>query len=224
MKPIIAITSQYSDDNKMMMMRSRYFDYVTLCGGMPISLPQYDDLNDIKQIAEVFDGYLFSGGDDVNPNIYNEEKIDKCGFISDERDYFEIELVKALIENNKPIFGICRGIQVINAALGGTLYQHYDGHQGTRHDVMISKDSLLYEIYKKDKINVNSYHHQGIKQISDKLNIAAIDESGKIEAICKSDCGYLLAVQWHPEVFDDDKSLSLILMKDFISNCVKEQL
>lgn len=210
-KPLIALTSQYSDDNEKMQMRSRYFNIITICGGIPIPLPQLFDKSDIKQLAEKFDGFLFSGGDDVNPQLYDEEIQPECGFISDERDTFEIALLHEVMRLNKPIFAICRGIQIINVALGGSLYQHIDGHSRVRHDI-ITNDGK--------KINVNSYHHQAVKDAASCLNVTARDESGYVEALDMPNYRYFKAVQWHPEILtDDDRDFYLKSITEFIDSC-----
>ena len=209
MKPFIAITSQYN--NEKMDIHSRYFKIITLCGGIAVPLPQSDDITDIRMYAERFDGFLFSGGDDVNPILYGEKKLPKCGFISDERDRFEILLLNEVMKLNKPVFAICRGIQLVNVALGGSLYQHIDGHNKIQHDVIIDTESPLFELYQSDRISVNSYHHQAVKEVSSLLKIAASAEGGTIEALYMPN---LTAVQWHPEMMNDT-----VLLTDFVNKC-----
>lgn len=217
MKPIIALTSQYSENNERMETKSRYFKAITLCGGIPIGLPQ---IKDVSIIAEKFDGFLFTGGDDVNPKLYGEEKLPECGFISDERDTFEIALLHEVMKLNKPILAICRGIQVVNVALGGTLYQHIEYHRNTRHDITIEKGNPLYDLYKTDKINVNSYHHQSVKGIAPSLKVTAYTDDGAIEALYLPDYKYFTALQWHPEILTEiDYDYSMELFHDFVKSC-----
>jgi Predicted glutamine amidotransferases len=207
-KPFIAITSQYNEDNSKTQTRSRYFNFVSQCGGIPIALPQIDDINDIRMMADKFDGFLFSGGDDVNPKLYGESILPECGFISNERDKFEIALLNEVIKLNKPVFGICRGIQLINVALGGSLYQHMTGHNDVRHDIT----------FHGERINVNSYHHQAVKDLSPLLKVSAYSDDGMVEAVYMPDYGYFTAVQWHPEILSDiDYDLSIRLFTDFIT-------
>jgi putative glutamine amidotransferase len=219
-KPIIALTSQYTNDDLKMATKARYFKAIELAGGLPIALPQTDNTADILQYAQLFDGYLLTGGDDINPKYYGEEIMPECGFISDTRDFFEITLFRELVKLNKPVLGICRGIQVMNAALGGSLYQHYEEHQNVRHDIYIDVKSRLYKLYEAGRINVNSYHHQAVKKLSGVFSIAAVDKDGLIEAVCIENNKYIVGVQWHPEIFDEDNTLSVKLFNDFITNCL----
>ena len=210
-KPVIALTPQYTDDNERTFTRTRYFDAIFRHGGLPISLPQASDEADIKQYASAFDGFLFIGGDDVNPKLYGEEILPECGFISSGRDIFEIALLKEILIRDKPVLGICRGMQIINVALSGSLYQHVDGHKNCRHIVNFCGE----------KVEVNSLHHQAIKKLANELKISATDENGIIEAVYMPGKRYVTAVQWHPEIFDVDKdnSLSTKLFTEFIEAC-----
>ena len=202
-KPFIAITPNCF--NEKIELHCRYFKIITLCGGLPVLLPQTDDISEIRLYAAKFDGFLFSGGDDVNPILYGEMKSPKCGLISDERDLFEILLLNEVMKLNKPIFAICRGIQLINVALGGTLYQHIEGHERIKHDVIINNE----------RISVNSYHHQAVKEVPPLLKVTAYTEDGTIEAVYMPGYKYLHAVQWHPEMMNDTAMIS-----DFIAHCI----
>ena len=208
MKPFIAMTSQYTEDNTRIYTRTRYFDIIVRCGGIPIPLPQINDTDDIRMMAEKFDGFLFSGGYDVNPKLYGEEILPECGTITDDRDKFEIALLHEVMKLKKPVLGICRGIQVINVALGGSLYQDIEGHSDTRHDIT----------YHGERINVNSYHHQAVKAVSPLLKVTGYTDDGTVEAVDMSDYGYFHAVQWHPEILPDaDCDISVKLFTDFIA-------
>ena len=208
MKPFIAMTSQYNEDNSRIYTRSRYFDIISKCGGISIPLPQIEDIEDIRMMAEKFDGFLFIGGDDVNPKLYGEEISPECGFISNARDKFEIALLNEVMKFKKPVLGICRGIQLINVALGGSLYQHIPDHINARHDIT----------YNNERINVNSYHHQAVKYVSPLLEVSARADDGIIEALDMPDYGYFHAVQWHPEILTNtDYDLSVRLFTDFIT-------
>ena len=117
-KPIIGITPQMNDSGDYIC-RPHYIDCVLKAGGMPVVLP----LDNVENAVEICDGFLFAGGPDIDPEIYGEEKMDCCGKICAPRDQYELELLPAALQSRKPILAICRGIQVLNVALGGTLYQ-----------------------------------------------------------------------------------------------------
>jgi putative glutamine amidotransferase len=184
-------------------------------------------------LVKTFDGFLFTGGHDVAPKLYGENPIPGCGEVCAIRDSMEQRLFQfAVIEQNKPAFGICRGIQLFNALLGGTLYQDLPSqvksetnhHQTTPYDkpehlVSILTDSPLHRLFQTDKLSVNSYHHQAVKKLSDKLTPMAVSEDGLIEAVYMPDKKYVWAVQWHPEYMLND-IYSQVLFKTFINNCL----
>ena len=158
------------------------------------------------------DGFIFTGGQDVEPKLYSERKISACGECSPERDAMEVLLLDHIIELDKPILGICRGIQLINAALSGTLWQDIPSqfsdmvphcqkppYDVSIHEVSIEHSSPLYDLLKTDTIPVNSYHHQGIHELSSALLPMAKAADGLIEAVYAPNKKFLWAVQWHPE-------------------------
>ncbi|CAM4392730.1 gamma-glutamyl-gamma-aminobutyrate hydrolase family protein [Paenibacillus alkaliterrae] len=213
-KPIIGVLPLYDKEKESYWMLPGYMKGIEDAGGIPIMLPLTSDAEIILKIANTFDGFLFTGGHDINPELYGEEVEDGCGEMCDERDIMESILFKQVTELDKPALGICRGLQLFNALLGGTLYQdiptqlsvtvkidHKQKPPYTEpvHNVYIVKDTLLYRIFQTDSLRVNSYHHQGIKKISEQLVTAAKAEDGLIEAVVMPDKKFILAVQWHPE-------------------------
>lgn len=185
-------------------------------GGIPIMLPLTTDTDIIGTLVNEFDGFLFTGGHDLNPELYHEHAEVACGELCIERDMMESVLLQKVIELDKPAFGICRGLQLFNVVLGGTLYQdiptslqlhvnkivnHKQSPPYTNlvHDVHIEKNNILYDILQTDKIKVNSYHHQGIKMLTDKLTAVAVAEDGLVESVVMPNRSFVLAVQWHPE-------------------------
>lgn len=208
--PVIALTPQYNDDNSKMSSPRRYTRALEGCGAYCVILPSPCDesAESMKAAAEFyadrFDGFLFTGGDDVDPALFGEEVDPKCGFITRYRDDFEIALLHAVIARKKPVFGICRGIQVINVGLGGTLYQHIDGHSGTFHYIDVESGSPLEGILGDTRLETNSYHHQSVKRCADTLKIAAHADDGCVEAVWAPDYPYLTATQWHPEIMNND--------------------
>lgn len=200
-------------------------------GGIPVLLPLTDDSDDISQLADTFDGFLFSGGPDIHPEIYGEFISEGCGEISKQRDDLELFLIKLLLERNKPIFGICRGVQVINVGMGGTLIQDIPTEYKTAvnhsqekpyhravHSVTLS--DKLAEMLGESDLNVNSMHHQSIKKLAPQLKIGARSPDGIIEAAYSPDYKFVLGVQWHPE-HNLEWHSSNRLFSSFVNACQK---
>lgn len=229
----IALTSSSGDN--IHFLRPRYVRVLTQFAReaeidiVPVMLPIVEDERLIRAYAEEFDGFICTGGDDIDPALYGEEKHPKCGEIESLRNTFEISLLKRIVELDKPVFGICRGIQVMNVALGGTLWQdisaqwnepHGNVHLMRNengdpyHSVTISGE--LRALIGKDEIVTNSYHHQSIKKTGDGLSANAVSEDGLIEGIEHTTLNYYRAVQWHPEIAPDE--ISKKLFTDFLSH------
>ncbi|OGW22496.1 MAG: hypothetical protein A2X55_00690 [Nitrospirae bacterium GWB2_47_37] len=219
MKPIIGITSDIDGD--LFKLRQDYVSAVEKCGGLPLILPPTAD--NIPQIADLIDGLLLPGGNDLLPEYYGEEisvPLETLKFVKKERSDFELALFKEVIKRNKSILGICYGMQLINVALGGTLYQDIGAqikgasdHKTGRHAVQISR-SLSF-IPQSSADTVNSTHHQAVKALADGLEAFALSDDGIVEGIYKKDYNFLIGVQWHPERIFYDK-LSLGIFEAFI--------
>ena len=189
-----------------------YLQSIELAGALPIAIPLYLKDETLKEYIDLCDAFLIPGGIDVDPSFYNEEKEEKCGTTNKEYDNYQIKLIKMIMESGKPILGICRGLQILNVAFGGSLIQDIpssiDNHlthnqenerYETIHEVMIDEDSFLYPLL-GNKAQVNSKHHQSIKEVGEGLKVVAESSDGVIEAI--EGISYpLIAVQWHPENF-----------------------
>ncbi|MBO4784533.1 MAG: gamma-glutamyl-gamma-aminobutyrate hydrolase family protein [Lachnospiraceae bacterium] len=233
MKPIIGIIPLVDEEKDSLWMLPGYMNGISEVGGIPIMLPLTSDADDIKELLSKVQGILFTGGHDVNPAIYNEAPINQTVSFCKERDAMESEVLKQVLEIDMPLLGICRGIQFINAYLGGTLYQdiptqftsklnHH--HQSPPYDkpvhkVIIKENSRLFSLLKKKSLEVNSYHHQAVKDLAPGLSVMALAEDGLIEAIEIKDKKFAWAFQWHPEfsyVTDED---SLKIFKEFVSHC-----
>lgn len=212
MKPIIAITACAEDDLSSRL-NVAYSKSIVEAGGIPMIIPLGIEA-DVAQILSISDGLLLSGGHDVHPFHFGAEPSPKLGQIYPERDTVELALTNAAMTRQMPIFGICRGIQLLNVALGGTLYQDIDSdyqsskllkhtQQAARgvatHYVNIAQGNLLTEIIEQEQIAVNSYHHQAINVLGEALNVAAKSNDGIIEAVVHSSLPFCLGVQWHPE-------------------------
>ncbi len=186
-------------------------------GGIPLLLPVYKDESDLQSILDTLDGVLISGGNDIDPLLYGEIDQGKCGRIIPERDRQDIAMAKYVIDRTeKPLLCICRGIQVLNVALNGSLYQDLDSEgsfyphtkknypmNAVTHSISIEENSLLFQILKKTSLGVNSFHHQSIKSVGNRLKVTAKSEDGVIEAVELDGTQFVLGVQWHPEKMYD---------------------
>jgi putative glutamine amidotransferase len=174
------------------------------------------DRDTLRTIFERVDGLLLAGGGDVEPAYYGETARDQVRGIDRERDEIEITLVRWAVEEDKPFFAICRGIQVMNVALGGSLYQdvltdmpgamrhsYFQGLGFARdyraHDVELVPHSRIARLLEGDSLAVNSLHHQGIKKLAPDLTLTATAPDGLIEAVEVEEHGFAIGVQWHPE-------------------------
>ena len=122
-KPLIGLTPSHNTDNHDIQMRPTYLKAVTAAGAIPVVLPLTSSEEDLKQLVDTLDGFLFTGGPDVHPFLFGEETLDHCGSVSTERDQMELALLPLVMETGKPILGICRGVQLLNIGLGGTIWQ-----------------------------------------------------------------------------------------------------
>lgn len=234
MKPIIAILGPIDDDKGVNLLIT-YSKAIENAGGVPIVLPYTENEETLDSYVEMADGILFSGGCDVEPKRFGEETKESCGVIQKNRDALEFAVFKRAFEKKKPIMGICRGAQVINVALGGSLYQdipteipsdipHRQSQPRTEpsHEVKILSDTPLMELIGKERMTANSFHHQAIKALGDGLEVMALADDGIIEAVYHTGDSYVIAYQWHPErlyTIDED---NMILFTDFIKAATEE--
>ncbi|MBZ0160211.1 MAG: gamma-glutamyl-gamma-aminobutyrate hydrolase family protein [bacterium] len=215
MRPRIGITSWHyrDDDERWEAVLEDYSRAVFDAGGLPLILPiPRIESALVDAYLEAIDGLILTGGADIHPSFYGQIVLEQCGEIDEERDRFEVELIHAARSRDLPLLGICRGLQVINVALGGSLYQDLSYrqetdsiHQSLRerrgelvHEVAIVESSRLADILGIRKLDVTSTHHQIICNLAPGLTINAVAPDGVIEGI--EDAGrFLLAVHWHPE-------------------------
>lgn len=233
-RPVIGVMPLCDDEKESLWMLPGYFDGIIEAGGTPIMLPLITDKNELHRLTEICDGILFTGGHDVTPEIYGEQA-QKNVISCRKRDDMEKIVLEKAINTNKPLLGICRGIQFINAALGGTLYQDLptqyktetDHHQKPPYDipvhtVNIVKDSPLHKCLQTETIEVNSYHHQAVKDLAPGLKIMAVSEDGLTEGIYMPEHPFLWAVQWHPEFSHKKDENSRLIFKAFVESTARE--
>ena len=189
-----------------------YIDAVTRAGGEPVLLEQATDLDSAKAALDTVDALILTGGEDVDPSYYNEEPDPMLEEPNPARDTSDYWMMTAALDEDFPTLATCRGMQVMNVVCGGTLYQdlptqfdsdiqHRDPElvDFTYHDVTIEDGSLLAQIMGAGKLNVNSWHHQGIKTVGEGLTVTARSDDGLVEALEMQDKTFMLGVQFHPE-------------------------
>ncbi len=234
MKPLIALTPLIDEkmDNTPWMLQ-HYFSAVEGAGGLPVMLPPLSGEDDLPELLSHFDGILFTGGHDVDPSVYGREREEGCGLsISPQRDALEVPLLRLAMDRGMPILGICRGIQLINAVLGGTLWQDLpsqhpsdiahsqkEPHSVKTHEVVLQAGTPLAELLGKERIGVNTSHHQAIRELAPSLRADAYSTDGLVEAVDRPGDSFFWAVQWHPErLFEGDEDSRKIL-RAFVQAC-----
>jgi putative glutamine amidotransferase len=234
MKPRIGLLAEVKEEGYTGAKNS-YSAAIEAAGGIPFILPYSENEETLADYTASMDGFVFTGGADVDPKYYGEEIREACGKIFPLRDAFEARMFEKITSTKKPILAICRGMQVINVFLGGTLYQDIDteyetslAHRQTApntepwHNILVLKENKLSALIGgKSQMTGNSFHHQAVKALAKGLTCTAKAEDGIIEAYTSDDYPYLAAYQWHPERlsgFDQDNHS---LFKDFIAACKK---
>ncbi len=213
MKPIIGIISNPIIENRAIYkINATYIERTVEAGGIPLAIPSKINLADCERIISTIDGLIIPGGGDILPELFGEETHPKVIYALKEVDLFEMELIRLARKHNKPLLGICRGAQLINVAFGGTLYQDipsqykdevchvqsWNNIDHPMHKVYLEEDSNLYKIFGETVLDVNTLHHQSVKDLGQGLRIVGKAKDGVVEAIETED-GMIIGVQWHPE-------------------------
>ncbi len=236
-KPLIGITTRNgkdSDGHLLTALQHSYLNAIAQAGGVPIPIPSMLTEEDFLDVYSRLDGILFSGGGDVSIKYFNGSDHPRIGEVDNGRDTTEITLMRTAVSDGKPILGICRGAQVMNVALGGTLYTHiHDQFTGALdhdypgdlrrvivHPVNVDETTRSAEIFGETLLNVNSLHHQGLKDIAPSLRVAGHAPDGLVEVVEIPDHPYAVAVQWHPEWLTDQPSMQR-LFKSFVDAAEK---
>lgn len=255
MKPIIGICADYfsglselfgSLGSKLdwQLTTNDYIKAIEKAGGIPVIIPVYNNENNINNIIDMVDGVLFAGGNDIHPKHYGELMGSKIGPINPGRDKHELNLVKNIIDKSEmPVFGICRGYQLLNVACGGRLYQDLYGvplelknnldinhsmygspKYNPVHKVAVNENSKFYRILNKKTLEVNSYHHQAIKEVADIFDVAITAPDGVVEAIELKGDRFVMGTQWHPEMMVEHYGEQLSIFKAFVDACVQYKI
>lgn len=212
--PLIGITSVYKVDDKGIAHTQINFNYaqaVAENGGIPVVLPTIDNEQIIQRYVKELDGLVLVGGDDIPPSAYGEQPHETVEILPPQRYDFERKLIAKWLASKKPLLGVCLGMQFTNVVSGGSLIQDIPSEVGTRvnhrkyHDVQIEPGSLLSQILDANEARVLSSHHQAVRRIGKGLKVIAHSEDGVNEALERTDGGFGLFVQWHPEAMDDKK-------------------
>jgi putative glutamine amidotransferase len=231
-KPLIGITTRNGKDSNghpLTALQHSYIQAVLQAGGIPVMIPNILVEEDFIDLYSRLNGILFSGGGDVSLKYFNGSDHPRIGEVDESRDTTEVTLMRTAVNDGKPILGICRGAQVMNIALGGTLYTHiHDQLQGALdhdypgdlrrvlvHPVNVDETTRSAEIFGETLLNVNSLHHQGLKDIAPSLRVAGHSPDGLVEVIEIPDHPYAMAVQWHPEWLTDQPAMQR-LFKSFV--------
>ncbi len=220
MKPIIGIGYDLACCNQV-----NYIEAVEMAGGIPVLIPPVEDFDGMTKVLDRIDGLLLSGGTDVNPELYGENPKHKLGRIDPKRDVWEMKLMEHVYKKtNIPIFGICRGFQLMNVYFGGSLYQDIkteikDSLMHWLVDFPESYPSHEIDILEKSKIRVNSRHHQAIKVLGKELRATSFSEDKLIESFEMDSTRFILAVQYHPELMVKDYDEQLNLFRVFVNAC-----
>ncbi|MFT8392664.1 MAG: gamma-glutamyl-gamma-aminobutyrate hydrolase family protein [Liquorilactobacillus ghanensis] len=210
---------------------------IVKAGATPVMIPS-EAINDLDYYVNICDGFFFTGGPDVLPVFYGEEPHINMGFSEVQRDRLEIALVKKALTADKKLLGICRGMQIINVALGGKLYQDLESEYPVRskqplikhfqaasrteatHYAKFTANSRLHDLYGDQRL-INSHHHQAVSQVADSLKVTAVASDGVIEGLESKDNQQVLAVQWHPEVLVATDEKMQLIFDEFVSGLIK---
>lgn len=237
-KPVIGLTPAHNIENDSISLTPTYIRAVEQAGGIPVVLPLELSHEDLCVLADMCQGFIFTGGPDPHPFLWGEDIHKGCGPISMKRDQMELSLLSIAMEQKKPILGICRGAQLINVGLGGDIYQDIDSqyhavfplahHQPlpptcTSHHVDVREGSLLAEISGTNgRIPVNSHHHQAIRKLAPHMIVGGVAPDGLVEEIELKDYPFLIGVQWHPEYLCETDTASKNLFRHFVEACVSQ--
>ncbi len=228
MRPVIGLTSSFTADNNAQALPSNYVWAIESQGGIPLIIPAGIGPEHSDAILQKLDGLLLTGGPDVDPSYFGEEPHPKLGAVTPERDVIEIPLTRAAVARGMPILAICRGIQVLNIAMGGSVIQDIASQvkdplkhrqEAPRwhgsHSVTVAGGSRLAGLLGTTKIMVNTFHHQAVKDVAPGFEVTAQAPDGIVEGIERPGC-FIVGVQWHPEGMYDRVPEMARIFKGFV--------
>ena len=237
MRPVIGVMPLWDDKKDSVWMLPGYLDGVTEAGGLPVIFPLTDNEADLKQLIGMCHGFLFTGGQDVSPDLYGEEPLEGLLDTCEQRDAMDLIVLREALKMNRPVLGICRGLQFINVSLGGTLYQDLPTQHPSRvthrqiapyhlpaHPVELVSASPLRRCLGEDEILVNSCHHQAVKALAPGLMPMAVSPDGLTEALYAPEKAFLWAVQWHPEFSHRTDESSRRIFRAFVEAAEKTDI
>jgi len=243
MKPLIGVTGYYVDHSEIgkeglrglpgQDMAIFSYDYIRSLqrAGATVVLLPIEEADQIDSTLNQLDGLLLAGGADINPLYYGDLPKAYLGTVEEERDNFELILARKALEKDMPILGICRGLQVLNVASGGTLYQDLEHEMGPEyfhvreqfrkwqgsHSINVLEGKKIYEAIGQKSLMVNSFHHQAVKTLGRDFEVSAWSFDGVIEAIESKAHHYVTAVQWHPEMMSERDIIQQRLFNHFVN-------
>ncbi len=236
-RPIIGIAAMSDHDAAGLhaprfSLNQSYNKAVMAAGGVPLLIPHVEDIESLREIYEMLDGFMLPGGVDIHPRYYNEEPHPKLDPTDDGMDWVEVTLLRWALADDMPVFGICRGEQVLNVVMGGTLWQDLPSEYATvfdhresfkrkirdylAHDVRVAPNSRLAAIAGATRVWVNTSHHQAIKRVAPGLIATAWSPDDLVEAVESPDHFFVMAVQWHPEEMVKKHEWTLRLFQAFV--------
>jgi putative glutamine amidotransferase len=233
-RPLIGVTPWYDYEKGISYIKRGYVEGLLETGGLAVVMPLTVDEKVLDEVIDRCDGFLLSGGTDLDAGCFGEPNLPFNGEISPYRDLLEIYTVKRAAELDKPVFGICRGIQVMNVALGGTIYQDIRSQLKDvqtlkhsqeapkwypTHSIMIEKGSILWRCFNTCSLGVNSFHHQAVKDVAPGFAVTSRAPDGIIESIEHTGLKFAVGVQWHPELMWQEDRSFLNLFRAFAEAC-----
>lgn len=237
MMPVIGLTCNHEPANNRIAISRSYTRAVAAAGGLPVVLDVTGGEQMLKEILRLTDAVILTGGGDVDPFFIGEEPLPGCGEIDPERDQCEISLARLLMSSGLPVLGICRGMQVLNIAAGGDIYQDIISQRDSlikhaqlaprwhpTHYINVAEGTRLASITGGGKIRVNSFHHQAVRHIAPGFLVSARSADGMVEAIEHPGLPFALGVQFHPETMWERDNLFLLLFEALVKAAKVEKM
>lgn len=233
-KPVIGLTGSFKPDSEtpQHFLNQSYFEAIRQFGGIPLLIPVLAQTEELDFLMNQCDGLLLTGGGDLDPALFGETMLNDTVVIAGERDEAEYRALDHAVRRNLPIFGICRGVQVMNVYFGGTLYQDIPTqipsdiahrmekpYHRTCHSCFVEQGTPLHKLTGVSEFGVNSHHHQAVKDLAPGFISMGRSDDGVIEAICDPSKYFCWGVQWHPERIWDIEISSAKLFEAFITAC-----